>query len=152
MRSFEHHDNTLFLRPYEWISLGGSMTTLGEKIQPLEYIPECDYDAGGLYYNREFFYVIAGIANYNNNAAYSREIDDYQLSVMIDTFKRYPHYNILANNCSQVAGRTWDAVFSQECVCPHLSQCGTPNKMKFVIQQYPTSKQVSLYSILLSWN
>lgn len=103
----------------ESVSLGNTMKSIDGDFELIEY--RVDSDDVGIFYNREFalevdeFYrILSTEPLYNKNRAYTQQITNDQLNKCIDEHKRLDYYDILWNNCVDVAGKSWKATFGTD--------------------------------------
>lgn len=141
---------TVFLKKGECVTIGNSSVSAdfgsGAILETEE--DEGFVDDGGIFYNRE---VAVEINEYNknkqekytDNAAYSREISQEELSKMIIYHQSRNYYNIFANNCNEVAIGAWNYVFDTG----EFDMTPFPKNLKKQIQRKSDSHMISLQKI-----
>lgn len=139
----------------EYITLGNTGKYMEEGFFCITEI--VDVDSAGIFFNREIAVEIDNIGAkeqyYNNNMAYSIDVTEEQMDIVLDIHNEMNEYELLNNNCTRVAKSAWNgAVYGcysgLEIFAEVHSKYNTPNGLKKLISSWDGSYEIDLRELL----
>ncbi len=141
---------TVYLNRGECVTIGNSSVSAGFGSGAILETEEDEgfVDDGGIYYNREVAVEINEYKKnkqevYVSNVAYSNEISEEELSKMISYHQGRNYYNIVTNNCNEVAIGAWNYTFDVD----EFDMTPFPKGLKKQIQSKNNWHSISLQRI-----
>ncbi|MBQ8166282.1 MAG: hypothetical protein IJZ96_04505, partial [Lachnospiraceae bacterium] len=81
---------------------------------------------------------------YINNAAYSREVTEEQLNIILDIHREHNRYKVLTENCAYIASKSWNRAFKSG----KISIVDRPRELKKLILNMNGSYEIKLRKLI----
>ena len=140
---FSTEADTYFVGNNDYVTIGASGADIGEFRFTAYELFDCD--TAGVFYNREFAVEINEGKNvYINNAAYSREVTEEQLNIILDIHREHNRYKVLTENCAYIASKSWNRAFKSG----KISIVDRPRELKKLILNMNGSYEIKLRKLI----
>ncbi len=83
---------------------------------------------------------------YKDNYAISRDITDRQLTKMLSRCNSVDHYNVITNNCTEIASKAWNTAFDENLHYRIITTTPTPRALKNTLKNMTGSFIIDFHS------